>query len=112
MSKIDIAIKVTSGGAQEPVVSATGPWVSCVRDVRDIFTQLEHFEGKFITMLSFCPTGSLLTIVHHIPGRTTDNVAAWLHIPTGCAVTGEELSVLITDVKRYLSTASRIDRRS
>ena len=108
MSKIDIAIKITSLGAQEPIVSTPGPWVSWVRDVRDVFYQLKGFEGKYITMLSFCPTGSLVTVIRHISGRMTDNVAAWLHIPVNCPVTGDELVRLVGDVKALLS-GSKID---
>ena len=108
MSKIEIAIKITSSGAQEPIMSARGPWVSQVRDVRDVFYHLDGFDGKFVTMLSFCPGGELLTVIRHISGRMTDNVAAWLYIPGQCAVSGQELVQLIADVKAFLSD-SRID---
>ena len=108
MSRIDIAIKITSQGAKEPFVTSPGPWVSWIRDVRDVFYQLKGYEGKFVTMLSFCPTGSLLTVIRHITGRGTDNVAAWLHIPVNCSITGDELVRLLGEVKALISV-SKLD---
>ena len=108
MSRIDIAIKVTSSGVQEPIVTSRGPWLPNVRDIRDIYSRLEGFEGKFVTMLSFCPSGALVTVVRHQAGRVTDNIAAWIHIPSRCAVPGTEVCSLVNNVKRLLS-GSRID---
>lgn len=106
MSKIDIAIKSTFLGSQEPIALSHEPWHSSIRDVRDVFSQLEGFEDKYVTMLSFCQTGALLTVIKHIAGRNTDNSAAWLYVPSTCGVTGNELVALLRDVKALLAGSS------
>ena len=40
MSKIGIAIKVTSAGAGEPIVANGGPWITRIFDVRNTLMQV------------------------------------------------------------------------
>lgn len=107
MSRIDIAVKLnsTTAGFREPIASSRGEWTTLIRDVRDVFVHLSGYEGKIITMLSFCRTGCIITLIRPIQGKT-DNVTAWLHVPANCVVTGEELCHLLGDVKAVLKSSS------
>lgn len=108
MSRIDIAVKLnsTTAGFREPIASAPrAEWMSLIRDVRDVFVHLSGYEGKIITMLSFCRTGCIITLIRPIQGKT-DNVAAWLHIPANCVISGEELCRLLGEVKAVLKTSA------
>lgn len=106
MSKIDIAIKLASGIDSEPIVSAPGDWVSSVRDIREVFSHISGYEGKVITMISFCRTGTLITLFRALDGRAGDNIAAWLHVPCESRVSGSELLQLIGGVKNLLYNSS------
>ena len=108
MSRIDIAVKLnsTTAGFREPISSSPrAEWTSLIRDVRDVFVHLGGYEGKIITMLSFCRTGCIITLIRPLQGKT-DNVTAWLHIPAKCVVSGEELCRLLADVKDLLKTSA------
>lgn len=106
MSKIDIAIKLASGIDKDPIVSAPGDWVSSVRDIRDVFSHISGYEGKVVTMISFCRTGTLVTLFRALDGRAGDNIAAWLHVPCESRISGSELLQLIGGVKNLLFNSS------
>jgi len=106
MSRIDIAIKLASGIDREPIVSAPGDWVSSVRDIREVFSHISGYEGKVVTMLSFCRTGTLVTLFRALDGRAGDNIAAWLHVPCECRISGSELIQLMNSVKLLLNNST------
>ena len=55
MSKIDIAIKVTSDGAGEPIAIAGGKWTQNVIDIHPVLNNLQglNVEGQTARSLSY-----------------------------------------------------------
>lgn len=93
MSKIDIAIKVTSGGAGEPFVVNGGEWTRHIIDVRHLLGNLKNIdkEHQVARILRFTDDGCLLIVSRLISGRSGDNIAAWIHIPATAEVSGSEV---------------------
>lgn len=93
MSKIDIAIKVTSGGAGEPFVVTGGEWTRHLIDVRHLLGNLKDIdkERQVAHILNFTAEGCLLIVSRLISGRSGDNIAAWIHIPATADVSGTEV---------------------
>ena len=93
MSKLDIAIKVTSGGAGEPFVVNGGEWTRHIIDVRHLLGNLKDIdkEHQVAHILKFTDDCCLLIVSRLISGRSGDNIAAWIHIPAIAEVSGSEV---------------------
>ena len=111
MSKIGLKVTKISSGVQEIMTINGGDWTRKVVDIRtDIKvlsgTALE--EGEDVIMLSFIPTGSLITLFHTITGRSGDLISAWIYFPGDSAITAEEELEAIERVKIEISK-SKVD---
>ena len=107
MSKIDIAIKVTSDGAGEPHAVIGGEWMQNVIDIHPI---LENFiglneEGQVAHILSFTNGGCILTLARLVAGRGGDNVAAWIFIPANADVTGSEVMYVAIQTEKVIASS-------
>ena len=107
MSKIDIAIKVTSDGAGEPHAVIGGEWMQNVIDIHPI---LENFiglneEGQVARILSFTNGGCILTLARLVAGRGGDNVAAWIFIPANADVTGSEVMYVAIQTEKVIASS-------
>lgn len=106
MSKIGLKVTKISSGVQEILTINGGEWTRKVVDIRPDIKALSGKaleEGREVLMLSFVPTGSLLTLFHTISGRGGDLVSAWIFIPSDCAATADEELSLLQQVSTELS---------
>ncbi len=106
MSKIGLKVTKISSGVQEILTINGGEWTRKVVDIRPDIKALSGRaleEGRDVLMLSFVPSGSLLTLFHTISGRGGDLVSAWIFIPNNCAVTADEELALLQRVSAELS---------
>ena len=110
MSKIDIAIKVTSDGAGEPIAITGGEWTQNVIDIRQVLNSLQGLdvEGRVVRILSFTDEGAIVTLARLVPGRGGDNVAAWIFIPSHVGITGSEVVDILEKTERVI-VASEFD---
>lgn len=112
MSKIDIAIKVTSDGAGEPYVVRGGEWIRNVIDIHPVLNNLQglDIEGQTARILSFTDEGTIVTLSHLVPGRGGDNVSAWIYIPANADIPGSEVVDIIEQTEQVIA-ASEFDLR-
>lgn len=112
MSKIDIAIKVTSDGAGEPYVVRGGEWIRNVIDIHPVLNNLQGLdvEGQTARILSFTDEGTIVTLSHLVPGRGGDNVSAWIYIPANADIDGNEVVDIIEQTEQVIA-ASEFDLR-
>ena len=106
MSKIGIAIKITSAGSGQPIAINGGDWAKRVIDVRDILKHIPSMvsdHSKIIIFVSFAEDACLLTVARTVSGRPWDNVAGWIHIPSNLVITGQEVNSVISKVKKLIS---------
>jgi hypothetical protein len=80
-----------------------GLWENKVIDIRDYIelfnTDSDCQDRPFMQLMSFSEKGTYITISRIISGRTADNIAAWLFIPNNIIISGEEVYILINQVK-------------
>lgn len=106
MNKIGLKLTKISGGVQELLTVNEGDWT---RKAVDIRTDINSLNGKAlddgtpVLMVSFIPTGCLLTLCRTISGRSGDLVSAWAFIPCEIAVTAEEELAVIEQLKAELA---------
>ena len=106
MSKIGIAIKITSAGSGQPIAINGGDWAKRVVDVRDILKHIPSMvsdHSKIIVFVSFTEDACLLTVARTVSGRPWDNVAGWIHIPSNLVITGQEVNSVISKVMEVIS---------
>lgn len=106
MSKIGIAIKITSAGSGQPIAINGGDWAKRVIDVRDILKHIPSMvsdHSKIIVFVSFTEDACLITVARTVSGRPWDNVAGWIHIPSNLVITGQEVNSVISKVKKLIS---------
>lgn len=107
MSKIGIAIKVTSAGAGEPFVVNGGPWTTRIFDVREVMKHVPALASNFaniVTFFSFTEDACLITLVRNISGRPGDNVSGWICIPSNVKMSGNEVVGVIQQLKGVISS--------
>ncbi len=112
MSKIGIAIKITSAGSGQPIAINGGDWAKRVIDVRDILKHIPSMvsdHSKIIVFVSFTEDACLLTVARTVSGRSWDNVAGWIHIPSNLIITGQEVNSVISKVKKLISATELPD---
>ncbi len=112
MSKIGIAIKITSAGSGQPIAINGGDWAKRVIDVRDILKHIPSMvsdHSKIIVFVSFSEDACLITVVRTVSGRPWDNVAGWIHIPSNLVITGQEVNSVISKVKKLISATELPD---
>lgn len=107
MSKIDIAIKVTSDGAGEPIAIAGGKWTQNVIDIHPVLNNLQGLdvEGQTARILSFTDDGCIVTLARLVPGRGGDNVAAWIFIPANADITGNEVVGIVEKTESVIASS-------
>lgn len=108
MSKIGIAIRVTSDGAGEPKVVNGGEWTRYISDVRQVLEKLSGMEDgqQVARMLSFTDDGCLITLMRLLnSGRGGDNVSAWIHIPAEADITGNEVIMVMKFVQEAIQSS-------
>jgi len=108
MSKIGIAIRVTSNGAGEPKVVNGGEWTKYISDVRQVLEKLTGMEDgqQVARMLSFTDDGCIITLMRLLnSGRGGDNVSAWIHIPAEADITGNEVIMVMNSVQKAIQSS-------
>ena len=107
MSKIDIAIKVTSDGAGEPIAIAGGKWTQNVIDIHPVLNNLQglNVEGQTARILSFTDDGCIVTLARLVPGRGGDNVAAWIFIPANADIAGNEVVGIVEKTESVIASS-------
>ena len=107
MSKIDIAIKVTSDGAGEPIAIAGGKWTQNVIDIHPVLNNLQGLdvEGQTARILSFTDDGCIVTLARLVPGRGGDNVAAWIFIPANADIAGNEVVGIVEKTESVIASS-------
>lgn len=106
MNKIGLKITKISAGAQELLTLNGGDWTRKVVDLRDDVKCLSGpawDNGGTVLMVSFIPSGSIVTLCRYISGRSGDMVSAWIHLPAGISITADEERTLIEQVKATIS---------
>ncbi len=74
-------------------------WIKELTDIRECFGQLFTKEsGDSILLLKPVDTGLLLIVSKVMHNRYGDNLTAYLHLPLGLKISGEELFGMIMDV--------------
>lgn len=113
MSKIDIAIKVTSDGAGEPIAISGGEWTQNVIDIHPILNNLQGLdvEGHTARILSFTDDGCIVTLARLVPGRGGDNVAAWIFIPANADIASNEVVAIVEKTESVIAS-SQFDLQS
>ena len=93
MNKLGIAIKITVDGAGEPIVLNDGEWTRHIADVRPLLNKVSGLneESQVVHILSFTNEGCLLASARLIAGRSGDNIAAWIYIPSDMEISGKEV---------------------
>ncbi len=111
MSKIGIAVKLTSEGANDlDVRCGNGEWSQRIRDVRNVMGNFECSEkGKFLTFLSFDNNGCLITIMTPVPMRDGDNDSAYIYVPSALKVDGEQIKSVWEVLKSFLASKKNED---
>lgn len=115
MSKIGIAIKVTSAGAGEPFVVNGGPWTTRIFDVREVMKHVPALASNFaniVTFFSFTEDACLITLVRNISGRPGDNVSGWICIPSNVKISGDQVVGVIQQLKGVISSPQLPDPQS
>jgi len=107
MSKIDIAIKVTSDGAAEPFAVRGGKWMQSVIDIHPVLNNLTGLneEGQIARILSFTDEGCILTLARLVAGRGGDNVAAWIFIPATADIKGSEVVNIVNQTEKVIASS-------
>ena len=83
-------------------------WITGLTDVRECFGQLFTKEsGDSILLLKPVKTGILLIVSKVIHNRYGDNLTAYLHLPLGLRISGEELFGMVMDVISSLAQNRR-----
>lgn len=111
MNKIGFQIYRFKDGPSKPLTVNEGDWTRKVIDVREILKlyNLEDKEKHVAMFMSFTEYGAYITLVRHIDGRGTDNVAGWIYIPNNIEVKDDEI-INIVDIVRQEITALRLDQ--
>lgn len=108
MSKIGIAIKSTSAGSGQPSVINGGDWTKRVIDVRDILKHVPSMasdHSMVVVFASYTEDACLITVARTVSGRPWDNVSGWIHIPSNLVISGQEVSLIISKVKKIISAS-------
>lgn len=107
MSKIDIAIKVTSDGASEPYAVHGGEWTRYAIDIRQLLDNLTGMDDykQVARILSFTDDGCIVTLARLVPGRGGDNVAAWIFIPANADITGNEVVGIVEKTESVIASS-------
>lgn len=108
MSKIGIAIKSTSAGSGQPSVINGGDWTKRVIDVRDILKHVPSMASDHtivVVFASYTEDACLITVARTVSGRPWDNVSGWIHIPSNLVISGQEVSSIISKVKKIISAS-------
>lgn len=107
MSKIDIAIKVTSDGASEPYAVHGGEWTRYAIDIRQLLDNLTGMDDykQVARILSFTDDGCIVTMARLVPGRGGDNVAAWIFIPANADITGNEVVGIVEKTESVIASS-------
>ncbi len=108
MSKIGIAIKSTSAGSGQPSVINGGDWAKRVIDVRDILKHVPSMASDHtlvVVFASYTEDACLITVARTVSGRPWDNVSGWIHIPSNLVISGQEVSSIISKVKKIISAS-------
>lgn len=108
MSKIGIAIKSTSAGSGQPSVINGGDWTKRVIDVRDILKHVPSMASDHtivVVFASYTEDACLITVARTVSGRPWDNVSGWIHIPSNFVISGQEVSSIISKVKKIISAS-------
>ena len=106
MSKIGIAIKITSAGSSQPYVVNGGDWTKRVIDVRDILKHVPSMasdHAPMVVFVSYIEDACLITVARTVSGRSWDNVSGWIHIPNNLIISGQEVNSIISKVKNIIS---------
>lgn len=83
-------------------------WITGLTDVRECFGQLFTKEsGDSILLLKPVKTGILLIVSKVMHNRYGDNLTAYLHLPLGLRISGEELFGMVMDVISSLAQNRR-----
>lgn len=105
MKKLGIAIKITVQGSGEPIKINGGPWTSKIVDIRENLKHVPGLEGnpgRSVTFLSFSPEGAYITVARCSDGRSLDNVAGWIFVPSDIRISGNELEQIVEEVRRII----------
>lgn len=108
MSRIGIAIKSTSEGSGQPSVINGGDWTKRVIDVRDILKHVPSMASDHsivVVFASYTEDACLITVARTVSGRPWDNVSGWIHIPSNLVISGQEVSLIISKVKKIISAS-------
>lgn len=110
MNKLGIAIKITVDGAGEPIVLNDGEWTRHIADVRPLLNKVcgLNEDSQVIRILSFTDEGCLLTSARLIAGRSGDNIAAWIYIPSDMEISGKEVRYVM-DIAEQAILAPTLD---
>lgn len=74
-------------------------WLGEIEDIRQTYGKIISKEsGSSIFFLQPCSSGMILIVANMIPNRYGDNLSAYLHLPFGIKVSGDELEVILCDV--------------
>ncbi len=111
MKKIGLKIVRVSGGKSTLLTLNEGEWARNAVDIRDILKLYDLTDDKLATLMSFAESGTFVTMALPIPGRGTDNTAAWIYIPNSIEVSGTEVANLMQEVKAELKKTRRDDAR-
>ena len=99
-----------SSGGREMIYASNreAEWIRQTPDIRTCFGKLfDKVSGESIMLLSPAKTGMFLIICKMIPNRFGDNLTAYLHIPYGLDVPGEQLKGMAFDVISALAQNRR-----
>lgn len=114
--KLGLIIKITNGGVAEAYsINKSEDWSRFAEDVRPAINSLSNFDGtgKSVIFARFLGTkGYMLCIIKARPegsGRGGDNVAAWIHIPSGCNMESSAIVLLLEQVETAISASRGID---
>lgn len=103
MKKLGFKIIRFRQGPQTLLSVNGGEWERKVVDIGDTLKIFSSEDmDKFAMFMSFSEKGTYLTIAKFIPGRLGEYIAAWIYVPNDLDVTGEQLVILIEQIKQSL----------
>lgn len=110
-TKLGLAIAGADQGYRIIATINDGQWIDNVSDIREDLKLIPNRRtGDSILMLTCIDSGFLLIIASPIGGRQGDYISAWIYIPDGLEISGQELKSVINKTKEEILTEGEINK--
>ena len=84
-------------------------WIKDLKDIRECFGPLFTKEsGDSILLLKPVASGIVLIVSKIMPNSSGDNLTAYLYLPVGLKISGDELFGMFLDIMSLLAQNKRI----